>query len=124
MMPNAKKPSSNEDELIKKSEKTDLSEEIKEITNHPSGKKFRKKFNSAKLAEKLKRIRLSRGLNQTQMMWIVDPDAKSDNRSRISQLELATRMPTILELWNYAKFAKVSIETLIDDKIELPNDFL
>ncbi len=73
-----------------------------------------------KLAEKLKQIRNHLGLSQTEMLMRLkyDPD-KKELRSVISAYELAKREPTLLDLLAYARMAKVPVENLIDDELEL-----
>lgn len=41
-------------------------------------------------------------------------------RSNISQYELGTREPSLLVLLAYARLAKVSVDVLIDDELDLP----
>jgi transcriptional regulator with XRE-family HTH domain len=40
--------------------------------------------------------------------------------ARISEYETGARVPSLLTLIAYAKVARVKVETLIDDKLELP----
>lgn len=73
-----------------------------------------------KLAEKLKQIRLSLNLSQTDMLIKLGyPTDKKEFRSIISAYELGKREPTLIDLLNYARLAKVLVEALIDDKINL-----
>lgn len=75
----------------------------------------------AKLASKLKQIRLSGGLTQGKMLKIIHPSESNEiNRARISQYELGTRIPSLTGIFSYAQFAGVTVEALIDDKIDLP----
>ena len=73
-----------------------------------------------KLAEKLKQIRLSLNLSQTDMLIRLGyPTHKKEFRSVISAYELGKREPTLIDLLNYARLAKVLVEVLIDDEINL-----
>jgi transcriptional regulator with XRE-family HTH domain len=73
-----------------------------------------------KLAEKLKQIRLSLDLSQTDMLVKLGYSSeKKDFRSVISAYELGKREPTLIDLLKYARLAKVSVEVLIDDEIDL-----
>ena len=72
----------------------------------------------AKLAEKLKQIRLSLELSQTEMLIKLGyPSDKKEFRSIISAYELGKREPTLIDLLNYSRLANVSLESLIDDKL-------
>lgn len=73
-----------------------------------------------KLAEKLKQIRLSLDLSQTDMLVMLGYSSeKKDFRSVISAYELGKREPTLIDLLKYARLAKVSVEVLIDDEVDL-----
>jgi transcriptional regulator with XRE-family HTH domain len=73
-----------------------------------------------KLAEKLKQIRLSLNLSQTDMLIRLGyPTDKKEFRSVISAYELGKREPTLIDLLKYAKIAKILVEELIDDEITL-----
>lgn len=74
---------------------------------------------SARLAEKLLRIRLELGLSQSEMLGRL---GFSDElfRSNISQYELGTREPPLPVLLEYARAANVYVEVLIDDDLDLP----
>ena len=73
------------------------------------------------LAEKLKQIRLSLDLSQTDMLIKLgySPD-KKDFRSIISAYELGKREPTLIDLLKYLRIANVTVEVIIDDELELP----
>lgn len=74
----------------------------------------------ARLAEKLKAIRESLGLAQTEMLIRLGyPPDKREFRSIISAYELGKREPTLLDLLGYARLAGVTVESIIDDKLEL-----
>jgi len=70
-----------------------------------------------RMAGKLLAIRKKLGLSQTQM-------AKHLKLRKaytvISSYERGTREPDLLTLLRYARFAKIPLETLVDDSIKLP----
>jgi transcriptional regulator with XRE-family HTH domain len=79
----------------------------------------------ARLAEKLKQIRLELGLSQNQMLDRLGLSEKLF-RSAISGYELGRREPSLLVLLKYARLASVYVDVLIDDELNLPenlNDF-
>ncbi len=60
----------------------------------------------ARLGEKLKRIRTDYGLSQGTMLLVVNPTELTElNRARISQYEKGIRVPSPIELYNYARFS-------------------
>jgi len=68
------------------------------------------------LASKLKKIRESLNLSQTEMLIKLGyPVEKKDFRSVISAYELGKREPNLIDLLKYAKIARVYVENLIDD---------
>lgn len=74
----------------------------------------------AHLAEKLKLIRESLKLSQTEMLiGLGYSPTRSEFRSVISAYELGKREPTLIDLLSYARLARVSVEAIIDDKINL-----
>lgn len=74
-----------------------------------------------KLAEKLKQIRLSLNLSQTEMLINLGYSTdKKEFRSIISAYEIGKREPTLIDLLKYARIACVSVEVLIDDELDLP----
>lgn len=75
-----------------------------------------KRHSPRKLAKKLKRIRTDLGLSQG---GIADQLSVKD-RVSISLYENGKREPPLVTLLAYARLAKVSVETLIDDKLTLP----
>ncbi len=75
----------------------------------------------ARLGEKLRRIREDYDLTQGKMLLIINPTEFSEvNRARVSQYENGTRVPSLVELYNYARFAGVTMETLVNDELDLP----
>jgi transcriptional regulator with XRE-family HTH domain len=68
-----------------------------------------------RLAAKLLVIRQRLGVNQTEMAKLLECDNK-----RMSEWELGRREPSLLMLLNYARLAKVPVDNLIDDDLDLP----
>lgn len=74
-----------------------------------------------RLAEKLKRIRAEYGLTQGKMLLIINPtESDESNRARVSQYENGVRVPSLVEVYNYARFAGVTVEMLLNDNLDLP----
>lgn len=72
-----------------------------------------------RLAEKLLQIRTGLSLSQTQMLerlGLVD----SMHYGRISEYEQGKREPALMTLLAYAHAARVHVEDIIDDNLELP----
>lgn len=79
----------------------------------------RSRVKPERLGEKLRQIRLSFGLSQTEMvkrLGVEDRIAYNE----ISKYELGTREPTLIVLLEYARAASVHVEALIDDDLDLP----
>lgn len=81
------------------------------------GRKAR--WKPARLAEKLLRIRKALGVSQKDMPWKL---GLSDElvQANISQYEAGVKEPTLRDLLKYARLAKVYVDVLIDDDIDLP----
>ncbi len=75
-----------------------------------------KRESPRKLAKKLKQIRLSLGLSQSDMARRLD----LTERAAISGYELGTREPPLPVLLRYARLVRISTDVLIDDKLKLP----
>ena len=72
-----------------------------------------------RLAEKLLQIRNALGLSQTEMLKRLGfEDFISYNR--ISEYELGKNEPPLPILLEYARTANISMESLVDDKMDLP----
>ena len=69
-----------------------------------------------KLARKLKRIRVKLKMSQNEIARALGVK----DRASISVYENGQREPPLPTLLAYARLAKVSVETLIDDKLKLP----
>ena len=72
-----------------------------------------------RLAEKLRQIRLSLGLSQTEMLRRLGAEDVIEY-NRISDYELGDSEPALNILLRYARAANVYVEALIDDELELP----
>ena len=70
---------------------------------------------SERLGGKLLAIRQSLGITQSEMANRLDYAV----HKRLSEFESGKREPKLLVLLRYAKVANVSVESLIDDEIEL-----
>ena len=70
------------------------------------------------LASKLKTIRQRLGLSQTEM---VERLRFHGHYGRISEYELGRRQPSILTLLRYARAARITLEEIVDDELELTN---
>jgi DNA-binding XRE family transcriptional regulator len=68
-----------------------------------------------RLAAKLLEIRQRLGVNQTEMAKLLKCESK-----RLSELESGRREPNLLLLLSYARLARVPVENLIDDDLDLP----
>lgn len=73
-----------------------------------------------RLAEKLRQVRLSLGLSQTELLRRLDAEDLLAY-SQISEFETGRREPSLLVLLRYARLAGVPTEVLIDDELELPD---
>ena len=75
---------------------------------------------SARLAEKLKRIREELELSQSELL---DRLGFSEHlfRSNISQYERGHRIPSLPVLLEYARVVNVDLSVLIDDRLDLPH---
>lgn len=76
-----------------------------------------------RLAEKLAHIRNTLGLSQDEMLARLGLSGLEGLfRSSVSGYELGTREPPLLVLLEYARAANVSVESLIDDELNLPEN--
>jgi transcriptional regulator with XRE-family HTH domain len=71
------------------------------------------------LAEKLKQIRLTLGLSQSQMLRRLGLEEVIPY-TKISHYELGRRLPSFMELLRYAEAAGVCTDVLLRDDLELP----
>ena len=70
-----------------------------------------------RLAAKLLAIRRHLGMSQIKMAKLLEPDMLY---ARISEWESGRREPNLMLLLQYARLANVSVESLIDDNLDLP----
>lgn len=83
-------------------------------------KRDKYKMMPRRLPEKLLQIRTAADLTQAKMIEIINPGETGYSRARISQYEKGIRIPSLIEVLNYARFARVPVETLLDDNLDLP----
>lgn len=72
-----------------------------------------------RLAEKLRQVRLSLGLTQSEMVRRLGAEDQID-AARISGFETGLREPSLTILLNYARLANVYLDALVDDTRDLP----
>lgn len=72
------------------------------------------------LASKLRHIRGALNLTQEQMAESLREVKPSVRPGHVSELERGLREPTLLVLLQYARLAGVSMESLVDDDLVLP----
>lgn len=73
-----------------------------------------------RLAEKLLAIRNKEGCNQILMAEELSDETIHLRKSDISRYETGLREPSLIVLLRYARLANVSVESLIDDEMDLP----
>lgn len=72
----------------------------------------------ARLPEKLKAIRISLTMSQTEILLALG--MTEYNRSVISGYELGSKEPPLPVLLKYARLVGISTDVLIDDDLDLP----
>jgi transcriptional regulator with XRE-family HTH domain len=82
------------------------------------GKKARQK--PKRLAEKLLQIRTALDLSQSEMLKRLDVEDQIDYTA-ISKYELGRNEPSLIILLRYARVARVHMEDLVDDEMDLPS---
>lgn len=75
----------------------------------------------ARLGEKLTHIREALDLSQERMVRALARAGKL-TRNDISKYERDVREPSLLVLLGYARIAKISVDHLLDDKLDLPRN--
>lgn len=80
---------------------------------------FKARQKPAKLGKKLTHIRTQLGLSQNEMIRELG-FADELRQSHISGFELGRREPSLIVLLRYARIAGISMETLVDDDLDLP----
>jgi transcriptional regulator with XRE-family HTH domain len=73
-----------------------------------------------RLAEKLLSIRLALKLSQNELIKRLDFKELDLVQGTISTYELGKREPSLPLLLKYARLVKISVDVLIDDKLDLP----
>ena len=71
----------------------------------------------ARLGEKLLAVRQLLGYSQTQMAKALELET---NYTVVSGYELGTREPSLIVLLRYARLARIPVEFLLDDDLNLP----
>jgi len=79
-----------------------------------------RRWTPKKLVAKLIQIRTCLGLSQNELVDALGLEGKI-KREDISKFERGLREPPLPVLLRYARLAKVSVETLIDDNLKLPD---
>jgi transcriptional regulator with XRE-family HTH domain len=79
-----------------------------------------RRIRPAKLAGKLKGIRLDLNLTIDELIRKLDCSEVPLYRSTISQYEKNLREPPLVVLLRYARLGKIPVENLIDDNLDLP----
>lgn len=72
-----------------------------------------------RLAEKLLQIRLALGLSQAEMHRRLGLENEIEY-TNISKYELARNEPPLTTLLRYARIARVHLEDIVDDELDLP----
>ena len=73
-----------------------------------------------RLAEKLVRIRAKLGLSQAGMSDALERQGVKVYPAYIARYELGDRVPGLLTVSAYAKIARVSMEQIVNDELNLP----
>lgn len=91
----------------------------KENTNKTKKRKAARR-GPARLAEKLKAVRVGLGLSQNGMLQKLG-FAEEYDRTEIAHYERGNREPTLPVLLAYARTANIYMEVLVDDELDLPD---
>jgi transcriptional regulator with XRE-family HTH domain len=75
-----------------------------------------------RLAEKLLQIRQGLGLSQNGLVRHLELTGQL-SQGKISEFETGRREPSLLILLKYARAAKVVMDVLVDDELDLPKRF-
>lgn len=73
----------------------------------------------ARLAEKLRQVRIALGLSQSELVRRLGFEDEI-TYTKVSHYELGRREPPLTLLLAYARAANVFVEVLIDDSLDLP----
>ena len=74
-------------------------------------------YRPKRLAAKLLAIRQRLGLSQSKLAKLLE---LKGSYARISEYENGIKVPSLLVLLRYSQIAKVHMETLVDDRVDLP----
>jgi transcriptional regulator with XRE-family HTH domain len=80
----------------------------------------RARIRPERLAEKLRQIRTALGISQSDMLWRLGY-GEVLNLGRMSDYEQGKNEPPLPVLLEYARAANVSVEALIDDELDIPD---
>jgi len=72
------------------------------------------------LADKLKQIRVTLELSQTQMAEKLSHADPAPRRGHIAEFESGNRQPSLSVLLHYSRLAGIHMEVLVDDDMDLP----
>ncbi len=75
----------------------------------------------ARLATKLRQIRMNLGLTQQQMFERLGDTGTPLRVGHVGEFETDRRVPTLQVALAYARAAGVSMEVIVDDKLDLPD---
>jgi len=78
------------------------------------------RWRQKRLAEKLRQIRLTLDQSQSEFLKTLGV-ADEIQYSRISDYELNKTDPPLIVLIEYARVARVHLEAIVDDRLDLPN---
>lgn len=73
-----------------------------------------------RIAQKLKDIRLSLGFTQDEMAKALATHGVKMYSGYVGSFEIGARVPSLLVTLAYARIAKIHVEILIDDELDLP----
>jgi len=75
-----------------------------------------------RLADKLRQIRIRLGYTLEEMARALATRVKKSppDKSYIHRFEAGTREPSLLALLEYSRLARVPLESIVDDEIDLP----
>ena len=76
-----------------------------------------------RLGQKMRRIREALGISQNEMLRRMGLDEEY-GRNNLSNYELSKREPPLSIVVGYARLAGISVDLMVDDKLDLPKDFL
>jgi transcriptional regulator with XRE-family HTH domain len=78
-----------------------------------------KRIKPERLAEKLKAIRVNLGLTTEELIIKLECPEVPLHRASITQYEKGRREPNLIVLLHYARLVRLTVDSLIDDEIDL-----